>query len=274
VQYGIIITGGSVDEQIEMASAAERAGWDGVFTWDGIHIGDEQPVLDPWVLMAGFAVATTRVRLGAIVMPLARRRPWKVARESATLDLMSKGRLVLPVGLGTLDDSAFSRVGELSDRRLRAERLDETLDILQGLWSGTPFGYQGRHYSFEPMTFTPTPIQRPRIPIWVVGGWPSERSMSRAIRYDGLLPNVLPSSGLSYDPPAVAAMRDWIAARRSLSGFDIVIEGITPHDDRGAAAGEVRRWREAGGTWWIEADWLDMDMNKLRRRIEAGPPSG
>lgn len=272
MKHGTIITGGPAHEQVALARAAEEAGWDGVFTWDGIHVGDEIEVRDPWVLMAAFAMATSRIRLGAMIMPLARRRPWKVAREAVTLDHLSNGRLVLPVGLGALDDSGWGRVGEPTDRRTRAERLDETLEILTGLWTGKPFGYQGRHYRFEPMAFKPEPIQRPRIPIWVVGGWPSERSMSRALRYDGLLPYVLPRSGVEYGPEAVSEMRDWIGQRRSLDGFDIVVEGTTSTDDRKAMADSVQPWEEAGATWWIESDW-NGDVAALRRRIEAGPPT-
>jgi alkanesulfonate monooxygenase SsuD/methylene tetrahydromethanopterin reductase-like flavin-dependent oxidoreductase (luciferase family) len=274
MRYGTIITGGPVHEQVALAQSAEKAGWDGVFTWDGIHVGDDVEVGDPWVLMAAFAMATSRVRLGAMIMPLARRRPWKVAREAVTLDHLSNGRLVLPVGLGAVDDSGWGRVGEPTDRRTRAERLDETLEILTGLWSGKPFGYQGRHYRFEPMAFTPMPIQRPRIPIWVVGGWPSQRSMSRVLRYDGVLPYVLPGRGAGEGPEAVGEMRAWIGERRSLEGFDIVVEGTTPAGDRSAAAEAVRPWREAGATWWIESDWSSLDAGATRRRIEAGPPAG
>lgn len=272
MKYGTILTGGPVHEQVALAQAAEEAGWDGVFTWDGIHVGDDVEVHDPWALMAAFAMATRRVRLGAIIVPLARRRPWKVAREAVTLDHLSNGRLVLPVGLGALDDSGFGRVGEPTERRVRAERLDEALEILTGLWGGKPFGYQGRHYRFEPMAFTPVPIQRPRIPIWVVGGWPSERSMSRAVRYDGLLPYVLPRRGAAEGPEAVAQMRAWIAERRGLEGFDIVVEGTTPAYDRTAAAEVVRPWQKAGATWWIEADWSSTDLASQRRRIDVGPP--
>jgi Luciferase-like monooxygenase len=270
LRYGFLITGGSVHEQTELARMAEAAGWDGVFTWDGIHVGDDIEVHDPWVLMSAFAMATERVRLGAIVQPLARRRPWKVARETVTLDHVSRGRFVLIVGLGAVDDSGWGRVGEPPDRRTRAEKLDETLDILTGLWSGEPHGHDGAHYGFAPMRFLPRPVQRPRIPIWVVGAWPSERSMARVVRYDGLLPNVLGGAGLT--PGLLGEMRDWIGARRSLDGFEIVVDGTTPADDPAAAADQVRQWTAAGATWWIESDWSTFDPADARRRVEAGPP--
>jgi alkanesulfonate monooxygenase SsuD/methylene tetrahydromethanopterin reductase-like flavin-dependent oxidoreductase (luciferase family) len=267
MKYGVIITGGPVEEQIQQACAAEAAGWDGVFTWDGIHVGDAMEVHDPWVLMSAFAMATKRVRVGAMIQPLARRRPWKVAREAVTLDHVSNGRFVLCVGLGTPDDSGFGRVGEPIDRRTRAEKLDETLAILTGLWSGEPFGFEGRHYRFEPMRFVPAPVQ-PRIPIWVVGAWPAERSMARAARYDGLLPNVL--GGGMYDPELIGRMRDWIAQRReSMDGFEIVLEGpLDPGDEDDV----MRAFAAAGATWWIHSDWEASDPSVLRRRIEAGPP--
>ncbi len=135
MKAGIILTAGDPRDQAEHAAAAESAGWDGVFTRDGIAIGDGD-TYDPWVVMAAFAMRTERVTLGAIVTPPSRRRPWKLARETITLDRLSSGRLVLPVGLGALEDAAFGNVGEQTDARTRAELLDETLTILDGLWSG------------------------------------------------------------------------------------------------------------------------------------------
>ena len=172
MRHGIVLTAGDPREAAEMAAAAEAAGWDGVFTWDGIAIGPGD-TYDPWVVMAAMAMRTERVRLGAIVTPPARRRPWKLAREAMTLDRLCGGRLVLPVGLGALDDAAFGNVGEPTDARTRAELLDESLAILEGLWSGEAFGFAGRHHRFGPMTFRPTPVQQPRIPVWVVGAWPA-----------------------------------------------------------------------------------------------------
>lgn len=268
MKFGVIITGGAVREQVELVRAAETAGWDGVFTWDGIHLGDAMDTYDPWVLMSAFAVATERIRIGAMIQPLARRRPWKVARESVTLDHVSEGRFTLCVGLGALDDSGWGKVGEPTDRRTRAEKLDETLEILEGLWSGEPFGFEGRHYRFEPMAFRPPPVQQPRIPIWVVSAWPAEKSMARAVRYDGLLPNVV--GGGRYTPELVASMRDWIIERRgSADSYDIVLEGPT---EAGDADEELRRFADAGATWWIHSDWETFDPAVARRRIDAGPP--
>ena len=281
MRYGVIITGGDALEQLQLARDAEAAGWDGVFTWDGIHVSDDIETYDPWALMAAMATATTRVTLGAIISPLSRRRPWKVAREATTVDRLSNGRLVLPVGLGAADDRAISgirRPPEAATRRERAERLDEALEILVGLWSGAPFAYDGRHYAFDAMAFDPTPVQRPRIPIWVVGAWPSDLSMARVLRYDGWLPYWLPkkdaTEGLARpdDPGQLREVVAWIGARRSLDGFEIVMEGTTPADDAAAARDAVQRWSDAGATWWIESDWNTFDVEPQRRRILAGPP--
>jgi alkanesulfonate monooxygenase SsuD/methylene tetrahydromethanopterin reductase-like flavin-dependent oxidoreductase (luciferase family) len=270
MQYGVIITGGEPEEQVELARAAEAAGWDGVFTWDGIHLGDEVEVHDPFALLAAFAVATERVTLGAIVQPLSRRKPWVVARQTTTVDRLSGGRLVLPVGLGALDDHGFGAVGEATDRRERAELLDESLEILTGLWSGEPYAHQGSHYRFAPMAFRPRPIHG-RVPVWVVGAWPRPKSMARVLRHDGILPYV---PGGDVTPQVVADIRRWISERRSLDGFEIVVEGTTPAEDRAAAAEHVRPWTAAGATWWIESDWSSFDAEPARRRIEAGPPRG
>jgi alkanesulfonate monooxygenase SsuD/methylene tetrahydromethanopterin reductase-like flavin-dependent oxidoreductase (luciferase family) len=135
MRYGFMVTNGEPRAIADLAREAEAAGWDGVFYWDGICVGD-MDTYDPWVVMAAMAMRTERVRLGAMLTPPARRRPWKLARETMTLDRLSGGRLVLPVGLGTLDDGGFSKVGEPTDRKVRAGRLDEGLEILAGLWSG------------------------------------------------------------------------------------------------------------------------------------------
>jgi alkanesulfonate monooxygenase SsuD/methylene tetrahydromethanopterin reductase-like flavin-dependent oxidoreductase (luciferase family) len=277
MRCGFTITAGDPGTAAELAAEAEAAGWDGVFTYDAIAIGDG-PTYDPWVLLAAVAMRTSRVRIGAIVFAPARRRPWKLAREATTLDILSGGRLVLPVGLGTLDDAGFTAVGEATSTRARAERLDETLAILDGLWSGEPFAFEGAHYRFEAMTFLPRPVQRPRIPVWVVGAWPHERSMRRAIRWDGVVLQALDADGrASRSPAVVAEVAAWIRGQPQLAPraepFEIVVDGTTPADDAARAAAEVDALADAGATWWIEADWADTSVAAMRRRIRAGPPA-
>jgi alkanesulfonate monooxygenase SsuD/methylene tetrahydromethanopterin reductase-like flavin-dependent oxidoreductase (luciferase family) len=271
VRYGFVIPRGDPRAVAELAGEVEAAGWDGAFYWDGINLGDME-TYDAWVVMAAMAMRTERVRIGAMLTPPARRRPWKLARETIALDHLSGGRLVLPVGLGALDDGGFSKVGEPTDRRVRAQLLDESLDILTGLWSGEPFSYEGEHYTLEEMTFLPRPVQSPRIPIWVVGAWPSEKSMNRALRYDGLLAYTTRGE---VTPEDIRAMKAYVEENRSRdTPFDIVWEGQTPGDDPGRAASIVRPFAEAGVTWWIESMWTPPnELDDLRARIRQGPPS-
>ena len=180
---------------------------------------------------------------------------------------------MLPVGLGALDDGGFSKVGEPTDRKVRAGRLDEGLEILTGLWSGEPFSYESEHYRLEEMTFLPPPILKLRIPIWVVGAWPSERSMRRALRYDGLLAGgTATEPGVS--PADIRPMREYVGVSRETAGdYDIVWEGVTPGDDPARAAETVRPHAEAratcGGSGPCDAPER---ADGPRRRIEAGPP--
>lgn len=274
MQYGFVIPNGDVHEVAALAREVEGAGWDGAFYWDGIYVGAETPVNDPWVTMAAMALATERVRIGAVLSPLSRRRPWKVARESATLDILSRGRLVMPVGLGAPD--SFGPFGEVTERKQRAELLDEALQILVGLWSGKPFAFEGKHYQFPEVTFLPTPTQAGGVPLWVVGAWGSERSMARALRHDGILPNKLTPERTHAEitPEDIRAIRDYAAARREGDRpFEIIMEGTTPTEDRAAAVEKVRPYAEAGATWWIESPWTAPNgPAELRARIQQGPP--
>jgi alkanesulfonate monooxygenase SsuD/methylene tetrahydromethanopterin reductase-like flavin-dependent oxidoreductase (luciferase family) len=277
LRYGIILTVGDPATVADLAALAESAGWDGVFSWDGVAIGDGD-TYDPWVVMAAIAMRTRRVTIGAIVTPPARRRPWKLARETMTLDRLSGGRLVLPVGLGALDDGAFGNVGEPTGARTRAELLDESLAILEGLWSGRPFAFEGRHFRFGPMTFRPTPVQQPRIPVWVVGAWPRERSMRRAVRWDGIVVQAQDDAGaaIEAEPDVVRSVVEYAARERRAAGerrpLEVVVSGSTPASEPDAAAALVRPLAEAGATWWIEADWTSGSVDALRERIVAGPP--
>ena len=172
---------------------AEEAGWHGVFVWDNLRF--QEPVVDvadPWITLAAMATATKRIRLGPMVTPLARRRPVKVARETATLDRLSGGRLTLGVGLGSdRFASEYSITGEELDDRRRASMLDESLEILAAAWSGEPVHHRGEHYTVDGMRFLPRPVQRPGVPVWVAGYYGKPRPVRRAARHQGFFPLAL-----------------------------------------------------------------------------------
>lgn len=287
MKFGFIATSGTIDDVLEIATEAEAHGWDGFFTWDGIAPGngefwDEanaQPetmqVFDPWTVLAAVAVKTTRITLGAMVFPLSRRRPWKVAREAMTVDQLSRGRLVMPVGLGAIDEAGFARVHpEVTDRKQRAERLDETLAILNLAWSGKPFSYSGQHYRLENVVFWPPAVQQPRIPIWVVGSWPRPKSMARAAQWDGIVPSISTDPFRQPAPQEVRDIAGWMREHRDGEApFDVVLEGVSPADDAAWVEDTLRPLADAGATWWIESRWeAPNDAATLLERVRQGPP--
>lgn len=273
MQYGFVLPYGDARTAADLAHAAERAGWDGFFVWEPVW------GVEAWVSLAAVAMVTERIRLGTMLSPVSRMRPWKLAGEAATLDNLSGGRVILSVGLGAVD-TGFAEFGEATDRRTRAELLDEGLEIITGLWHGQPFSYDGKHYRIRPTEFMPPPppVQQPRIPIWVVGAWPRPKSMRRVLRYDGLLPMVFGEDGRAKQaaPDDVRAMAAYIAEHRTATTpFDIVVEGVTPGDAPDQAAAILRPWADAGATWWIESMWGESDFptaEAVRRRVEQGPP--
>jgi len=90
--------------------------------------------------------------------------------------------------LGNVNEPGFTKVGETTNDKQRAKRVNEALDILAGLWSGKPFTYKGQYFKISEVTFLPKPLQTPRIPIWIGGNWPRIGPVRRAMRWDGFLP--------------------------------------------------------------------------------------
>jgi alkanesulfonate monooxygenase SsuD/methylene tetrahydromethanopterin reductase-like flavin-dependent oxidoreductase (luciferase family) len=274
MHYGFVLPSGDARTAAEYAQVAEQAGWDGFFVWEPVY------GWDAWVMLTAAAMRTSRIRLGTMITPVSRMRPWKLAGEALTLDHLSVGRVTLTVGLGAID-VGFAEFGEETDRQARAELLDEGLEIVTALWRGQPFTHAGKHYTVDGghLHSPPSPpLQQPRIPIWVVGAWPFEKSMARAITYDGIVPSARGEDGnmRQVNPEELAAMRHWISERRDISSFDIVVEGTTSTSDPERAAAKVRPWSEAGATWFLEARWGvtegEATMDSVRRRLEAGPP--
>lgn len=277
MRYGFVLPGGDVWTVPEMAVEAEEAGWDGVFIPDCISIDTPNnppgPGFDPWIVLALMAARTERIMLGPMVAAISRRRPLKLARETLTLDQLSRGRMVLPVGLGAAsDDAGFYKVGEEMATRGRAQLMDECLAILNGAWSGESFAYEGEHFHVQPMKLLPPSVQRPRIPVWVVGAWPRQKSMRRVVLWDGIIPQKMASEG-PLSPDDIRAIKAYVEAHRTLTTpFDIITEGETPGDDPAGADAIMRPWKEAGVTWWMETRWGYTSLQEVRERIRQGPP--
>jgi alkanesulfonate monooxygenase SsuD/methylene tetrahydromethanopterin reductase-like flavin-dependent oxidoreductase (luciferase family) len=244
---------------VDLAIAAERAGWDGFFLWDHVMHRVDGPYVDAWIALAAIAARTERVRIGPLVTPLPRRRPWLVAREAVSLDHLSRGRVVLGVGIGTDHSREFSAFGEPSDDRTRAELLDEGLDVITKLWAGESVHHSGPQLRVDGVRFLPQPLQQPRIPIWCAAHWPHRTPLRRAARYDG----VVPIGDLS--PEAVSALLSEVRRHRTTDApFDLAIASWT-------ANAPPHEYESAGATWWLESFRPDTPLNTAESVVRRGP---
>lgn len=279
MKFGIEVAGAgaTADPRLlaKLAREAEMAGWDGMFLEDYIVHHTRQATIDPWVSLSAMAVATDTIRLGTEVTPLSRRRPWKLARETATLDQLSNGRLILGVGLGDLNDPGLSKVGEATSLRERAALVDESLTILDGLWRGEPFSFRGKHYEVKDLAFLPRPIQTPRIPIWIGGGWPNAGVKRRAPRWDGICAYVEAGGfdkWIDHSPKFVADVQALVRQERgAIDAFDIVTGGRPRSDDWDADRDLIRSLDEAGASWWIEYVDPMADVSTTHEAVSRGP---
>ena len=166
--------------------------------------------------------------------------------------------MILGVGLGAPVDDEYGSFGDTTDIKVLAERLDESLLALDLLWSGEPVTYRGNQITINDVVFQPTPVQRPRVPIWVGGVWPNKAPMRRAARWDGAIPVVRAGIETAH-PPDVSEVRDPVAFLRGCRAenglaerpFDIVVGGMSPVEP---AAGRdlVGPLADLGITWWDE----------------------
>ncbi len=281
MKYGINIPNfgwfGDIATLVDIAIEVEESGWDGFFLWDHMLVFKQDDMVtkfvDPWIALAAIACQTNKIRLGPLITPLPRRRPWKVAREAVSLDHLSNGRLILGVGIGAPPDVEFDYFGENSDEKIRAQKLNESLDIISGLWSGKPFSYKGHYYQLEEMTFLPKPKQEPRIPIWVGGGVPNKAPFRRAASYDG----VAPVHSRWPEPITPKLLNDVLeiilSERRDLTNYDVVVCGETTGKDSAKDREKIDQWSQAGATWFLEdIHGLRAEIAELREGIRAGPP--
>ena len=242
---------------VEWAVTAEASGWGWFFLWDHRFAFSNGPIeaVDPWVALTAAACATSTIRIGTLVTPLPRRRPVVVGRQTVTLDRLSRGRLTLGVGTGAFPYE-WEYCGEEGDHRTRGAMLDEHLDLLDRLWTGHPVRHDGPHYRAAgpewSATCYPSPLQHPRIPVWVGGSWPGSRPFVRAARWDGVVPMRADGPWQVADTAAVAVADRMRSLRADLSGLDIAVPGESD-------GGDLDRHRlhqahaDAGATWWVEA---------------------
>ena len=274
-KFGIYIAnyGISNDPQdyIDLAILSENNGWDGFFLWDHVFLSSNktQSFLDPWIILSAVAVKTKRIKLGTTVTPLARRRPWIIAKEVSTLDRLSKGRIILGVGLGV--GSEFGNFGENTDPFIRSKKLDEALHILKGLWGSKPFRFKGEFFNIKEVEFFPKPYQD-KIPIWVGGHWPNfKKPFQRAARYDGIFPLKL-GGDENLDPNDYREIIKYLKQyRNSLDSFDIIkpitSTSIKEEDEW------INDYLDVGITWFVESMWPGRySLDKFKERISRGPP--
>jgi len=239
---------------VDIALVAEAAGWDGVFVWD--HMMYRPPVervADPWTVMAAMAQVTDRIVLGPMVTPVARRRPHVLARQAATLDRLSNGRLVFGVGLGGDPGGELSRFDEEMDPRVRAKMLDDGLDHIDRWWRGE---------EANGVQLLPPPVQQPRIPIWVASRFPNRAPVRRAARWDGWFPIGL----ISPDDLAVQLAYGQQHRPADAGPWDVVVQGLSDEDPT--------PWVAAGATWWlVRFEPFGLPAAHVREVAEAGPPT-
>ena len=263
MRYGICLAniGTYADPRtaVRVARAAEASGWDGLFSWDHLGFVWGPPSADPWVTLAAIASATDRIRVGTAITPVARRRPHVLAHQVATLDVLSAGRVIFGAGLGGAA-SEFSKFGEADDAKVRAEMLDEGLEILRALWSGEEVLHRGKHYTVDGVTLAPRPVQQ-RVPIWIGGN--RGPSLRRASRWDGWCADSADPTGMTLSPDDVAR---GIARIGREGNFDVAVLGQNDAADPAA-------YEAAGATWWLEnVHDRRGSLAEMVALVEAGPP--
>lgn len=242
----------------DRARHAEATGWEGMFLWDHIQWKPGLAVADPWMCLTAIAMSTERMRIGLLVTPLTRRRPQELARQSTTLDRLSGGRLVFGVGLGHDRMGELSSFGEVVDPMIQSRRMEESLQVITQLWTGNEVNHRGPHHTVDGVTFTPLPIQQPRIPVWVAGRTPNAGPTRRAARWDGYFPIDLSVEQVAAEMAIIADLRG------SLEGFDLVVTqppGTDPEP-----------WAKVGTTWFLAGAGDAATIADLDAIIAAGPP--
>lgn len=262
---------GDVRTQLDIALAAEAAGWDGYFLWDHVNWPGMGPHADPWIALGVIASQTQRLLLGTAVTPVARRRPVKLAREILTLDALSGGRFVFGAGNG-IHPGEFEHVGEEGELRVRAEMLEEGLAAIQALCTDDEVEFSGRHYRVKTRGFG-APASGRKVPIWIGATWPRPKPVARAARFDGIIPILDPYTE-QMTPEQVRELAAFIADHReSDEPFDIVLPSMGNNEGPEQARARMKEYSEAGATWVLDAAFPGAEpLDDVFARVRRGPP--
>ncbi len=282
MKFGFVVPYADARGFANFAALGERCGWDGVFTYETVW------GVDAWASLAAASMVTERVRLGTLLTPVSRIKPWDLASRVATVDRLSGGRIILSAGLGApnLNWTAFEPD---EGRRTRVEKLDECLAIYAGLLQGQPFGYEGKHYTATPTEYLvpDPPVQLPHPPVWLVGaqvvGKERQPSLARAAKWEGLLPQIIDPTGRwkATTPDRLAEIVALTRAEREQAGldwdgYDVVLEADSTGEFVDTQPRNPAAWEAVGVTWWVESWWSvernEAGLAEVRRRVEAGPP--
>jgi alkanesulfonate monooxygenase SsuD/methylene tetrahydromethanopterin reductase-like flavin-dependent oxidoreductase (luciferase family) len=257
---------------VALSKLAEESGWDGLFLWDHMLAAPGMAVADPWVIMGAVAAGTSRIRMGALVTPLPRRRPWVLSRQMATLDRLSDGRLIGGVGLGDDGWSEFSSFGEVTDPVTRGQMLDEGLELLQRFLSGEPVKYQGRHYTVDAPPLLPKPRQDP-LPLWGAVRWPNRKPLARIAKLQGCFPIFATASGLPPpDPGDIVALRAALTALGARLDHDIVVRCSLSAEDPAGVPAALAALEDSGVTWVLEGFPPGASPDRVADVVADGPP--
>jgi alkanesulfonate monooxygenase SsuD/methylene tetrahydromethanopterin reductase-like flavin-dependent oxidoreductase (luciferase family) len=254
----------------ELAVVAEEAGWSGFFLWDHMLARPGMAVCDPWIGMTAIAAATREIRFGAMVTPLARRRPWVLARQAAALDVLSGGRLVIGAGLGDDGWKEFSSFGDAASPRERRVLLDESLEVLRRLLSGEHVEFDGERLHVHSTPFLPRPVQDP-LPVWVAGRWPNRAPLARAARMQGCFP-IFAGDPVFPDADDLAGVRAELTRLGAPDGYDLAITCKLRLLDAAERAKAVATAASNGVTWLLEGFVPGLSVAEFEAVAAAGPP--
>ncbi|MGC9962729.1 MAG: LLM class flavin-dependent oxidoreductase [Acidimicrobiales bacterium] len=281
MKYGVFVP--LVDEfaepwrAVHVAREAERAGWDGVFVSDLAESAHGPTEADACIIAAAIASTTTTLQLGLVTPAADRRRPWVLARQSAIIDHLSRGRLIFGTGVGyaTWHDTLAlpDRGAHDGEEDARTSLFEESLAVLLLCWSGAPVRHEGRWMQVDSPPFLPVPLQRPRIPVWVSAEWPRRTPLRRAAHVDGILPVFTGHRDeRAPDVEDVRAVRDEMRRLGAPPAHDLALRGALAPEWAPESLDRLRMLENAGATWWFETVRPGESVSSVSERVAAGPP--